>query len=207
MSIKMAFTFGKYPLISSCDPLTYEIQLPSCRRNVQKSMLILKVSLHRLDASIFSYLYYHYIGFNLNFLMRRWSVSGSSTEKSDEGAVSWSLLFSLVDPDFIRLFFRRVNQALFSGSSNMDTYASTREVKMLNFPSNDVSEAQGTEDPKKTHAFHPESTDFSSLSVQIPNLVTLSLLPRSQWQSLTKLDIIKVHPPFGINFLAIHRGL
>lgn len=29
-------------------------------------------------------------------------------------------------------------------------------------------------------------------NLQMPNLITLSLLPRSQWQSLTNLDIIKV---------------
>ncbi|CAA6672103.1 unnamed protein product [Spirodela intermedia] len=91
------------------------------------------------------------------------------------------LVTSHVDQNGIYLW---ANQALFSGSSNMDTYSSTREVKMLNFPSSDVSETQETEDPK----------------TRIPNLVTLSLLPRSQWQSLTKLDIIKarnkpIEPP------------
>jgi U3 small nucleolar RNA-associated protein 21 len=44
------------------------------------------------------------------------------------------------------------------------------------------------------------STAFLSQDQQIPDLVTLSLLPKSQWQSLINLDIIKV-------FLCLHSLL
>ncbi|XP_027193066.1 uncharacterized protein [Cicer arietinum] len=41
--------------------------------------------------------------------------------------------------------------------------------------------------------YHPyNGTTFPTQDKQIPDLVTLSLLPKSQWQSLINLDIIKV---------------
>ncbi|XP_078434530.1 transducin family protein / WD-40 repeat family protein [Wolffia australiana] len=93
-----------------------------------------------------------------------------------------------------------VNQAIFSGSSTIGTYSRVKEVKLLNFPAADQSEDQESEQPRAGHVSHEETFDLSNLQVQIPNLVTLSLLPRSQWQSLTKLDIIKarnkpIEPP------------
>ncbi|KAL0552091.1 hypothetical protein IC582_011187 [Cucumis melo] len=72
-----------------------------------------------------------------------------------------------------------VNQLMFTGSSNVDTLASGME----------------SEDRDENPSNLPESKDLSCLSIstqQIPDLITLSLLPRSQWQSLINLDIIKV---------------
>ena len=68
---------------------------------------------------------------------------------------------------------------MFTGSSNVNTLASGMEF----------------EDRVENPSNLPESKDLSCLSIstqQIPDLITLSLLPRSQWQSLINLDIIKV---------------
>ena len=82
---------------------------------------------------------------------------------------------------------------MFSGSSTyMNTDFGRKEVKVLNFPAVDESETTGSEPMETQHVSIPETIHLSNLHVQIPNLVTLSLLPKSQWQSLTKLDIIKV---------------
>lgn len=76
----------------------------------------------------------------------------------------------------------------------MDSYSSGKEIRMLKIPSVSSTELSVNEetDYPKEHVSAPAGTDFSKFNVQIPNLVTLSLLPRSQWQSLTMLDIIKV---------------
>nr|XP_010911920.2 LOW QUALITY PROTEIN: WD repeat-containing protein 36 [Elaeis guineensis] len=95
------------------------------------------------------------------------------------------------------------NQAMFSGSSHIDFYGSGKEVRKVQMPS--ASSKEGSEedesirasgDPYQIEKAHP--VPYPNL--QMPNLITLSLLPRSQWQSLTNLDIIKlrnkpVEPP------------
>lgn len=88
-----------------------------------------------------------------------------------------------------------VNQSMFSGSLNVDSYASGKEVVSIGLPSvssTKGSAAEGSNEPKENNLQSKDSTTFKSLDQQIPNLVTLSLLPRSQWQSLINLDIIKV---------------
>jgi hypothetical protein len=89
--------------------------------------------------------------------------------------------------------FGRVNQALFSASTNVDNYASGKHVRNARLPtvsSTDISEEEqvhNSGDPKES-SIKP----FVVMNHQIPNLITLSLLPKSQWQGLTNLDIIKV---------------
>lgn len=99
------------------------------------------------------------------------------------------LATSHVDQNGVYLW---VNQAMFSGSSNVESYSSGKKVRSVQMPA--VSSRSEEDSP-------PDSDNqyqtMSSLSVplvdhQIPNLVTLSLLPRSQWQSLSNLDIIKL---------------
>lgn len=43
----------------------------------------------------------------------------------------------------------------------------------------------------------PEEEDFISTSQLMPKLVTLSLLPKAQWQSLVNIDTIKVYLSFS----------
>lgn len=62
-----------------------------------------------------------------------------------------------------------------------------------------VSLAEGSKDKSSdepmVNATETENhSGFSLSKQQIPDLVTLSLLPKSQWQSLINLDIIKVYP-------------
>ncbi|PON81318.1 Guanine nucleotide-binding protein, beta subunit [Trema orientale] len=88
-----------------------------------------------------------------------------------------------------------VNQSMFSGASNVDSYASGKEVVSVKLPS--VSSANGhqaedSDKPVTNTLQSKDTTRFHGLDQQIPDLVTLSLLPRSQWQSLINLDIIKV---------------
>ena len=95
---------------------------------------------------------------------------------------------------FIADNFIRVNQAMFSGASNVDSYASGKEVVSVKLPSVSSMESSQVEDTDKAVVNHVESKDtsFQTQDQQIPDLVTLSLLPKSQWQSLINLDIIKV---------------
>ena len=93
----------------------------------------------------------------------------------------------------------RVNQTMFSGSSNINSYASGKEVVNVKLPS--VSSTEGSHKDSENPVLNPIQfkDDFQNPHFQekIPDLVTLSLLPKSQWQSLINLDIIKVlllHP-------------
>ncbi|KAK3221191.1 hypothetical protein Dsin_008216 [Dipteronia sinensis] len=88
-----------------------------------------------------------------------------------------------------------VNKCMFSGASNINSYASGKEILSVKLPS--ISSVEGSEErySNETAPDHTESKDgsvFSAFNQQIPDLVTLSLLPKSQWQSLINLDIIKV---------------
>lgn len=88
---------------------------------------------------------------------------------------------------------------MYSGAPNVDSYASGKNVVNVRLPSVSAlrsSEADADADDKKTQVSeNSESGTAASFSIspeQIPELVTLSLLPKSQWQSLINLDIIKV---------------
>lgn len=90
--------------------------------------------------------------------------------------------------------FDRVNQALFSPSTNVDSYASGKHVRNVLLPTVSSAERSEEEEPIKNSQDSNQSIikPFVIMDHQIPNMITLSLLPRSQWQSLTNLDIIKV---------------
>lgn len=84
---------------------------------------------------------------------------------------------------------------MFSGSSNVDTLASGKDIVNVKLPSVSSTEGMEFEDRDENPSKPPESKDLSGFHIssqQIPDLITLSLLPRSQWQSLVNLDIIKV---------------
>lgn len=91
--------------------------------------------------------------------------------------------------------FIRVNQAMFTGAPNVESYGSGKEVVNVKLPSVSSTEGSRDNDSEKPVITHSEVaySSHTPLSVrQIPDLVTLSLLPKSQWQSLINLDIIKV---------------
>ncbi|WOK92769.1 WD repeat-containing protein 36 [Canna indica] len=110
------------------------------------------------------------------------------------------LATSHVDQNGVYLW---VNQAMFSGSSKVESYASGSQVRSVEMPS--VSSKERSNEEKPLGAGNLDAPSNISYSIphvdkQMPNLITLSLLPRSQWQSLTNLDIIKarnkpVEPP------------
>jgi U3 small nucleolar RNA-associated protein 21 len=97
---------------------------------------------------------------------------------------------------------------MFSGASNVDSYSSGKEVVSIKLPplsSKGSRQADDSDEPVEPIVTHLQSKDasasaFLSQDQQIPDLVTLSLLPKSQWQSLINLDIIKV-------FLCLHSLL
>ncbi|XP_027113834.1 U3 small nucleolar RNA-associated protein 21 homolog isoform X1 [Coffea arabica] len=95
-----------------------------------------------------------------------------------------------------------VNRAMFSGSANFESYGSRNEILSVKLPSVAPVEGSPENDSEKTILDAPlQNTSHSTkLDKQIPDLVTLSLLPKSQWQSLINLDIIKarnkpIEPP------------
>ncbi|KAL5705530.1 hypothetical protein ACHQM5_023824 [Ranunculus cassubicifolius] len=98
------------------------------------------------------------------------------------------LATSHVDQNGVYLW---VNQSMFSGVSDLGSYASGREIVSVNLPA-----VSSKDDGSKGDVLHPaklkESFNASHFDLQIPDLVTLSLLPKSQWQSLVNLDIIKI---------------
>ncbi|KAJ4810553.1 Transducin family protein / WD-40 repeat family protein [Rhynchospora pubera] len=111
------------------------------------------------------------------------------------------LATSHVDQNGVYLW---VNQAMFCGSTNLNNYANSGHVRNVKLPQLSSKEAydgeQNDKDSTNQHDIRKEQPMFALLDHQIPNLVTLSLLPRSQWQSLTNIDIIKarnkpVEPP------------
>ncbi|XP_066369837.1 U3 small nucleolar RNA-associated protein 21 homolog isoform X2 [Miscanthus floridulus] len=86
-----------------------------------------------------------------------------------------------------------VNQSLFSASTNTENYGSGKHVRNVCLPA--VSSAERSEEEQVQNSgesYKSSIKPFVVMDHQIPNLVTLSLLPKSQWQSLTNLDIIKV---------------
>ncbi|KAL3832965.1 hypothetical protein ACJIZ3_007701 [Penstemon smallii] len=96
-----------------------------------------------------------------------------------------------------------VNQAMFSAPTKSGSYGSGNEIVSVKLPSVSSMEDSLENDLDKTKVDSQEIQDSSLSPVfdkQIPDLVTLSLLPKSQWQSLFNLDIIKernkpIEPP------------
>lgn len=89
---------------------------------------------------------------------------------------------------------------MFSGASKVDSYASGKEVVSVKLPSVSSTKGSQDEDFDEPIAENPQAKDasaFTTRDLQIPDLVTLSLLPKSQWQSLINLDIIKVFSTAG----------
>lgn len=88
---------------------------------------------------------------------------------------------------------------MFSSISSVDSYASGKEVVSVMLPS-----VSSREDSQVEHSNMPVNSQpkgapgFPNQDKQIPDLVTLSLLPKSQWQSLINLDIIKVFRSLSI---------
>ena len=77
----------------------------------------------------------------------------------------------------------------------MDSFASGKEIVNVRLPSISSMDGSQTEDSDEPVVDNSVSQDVSVSAIsikQIPELVTLSLLPKSQWQSLINLDIIKV---------------
>lgn len=88
-----------------------------------------------------------------------------------------------------------VNQAMFTGASSIDSYSSGKEIVSVKLPSSSSAEGSEVNDvddgnPKRSHI--KETAWTLKFDQKIPDLVTLSLLPKTQWQSLINLDIIKV---------------
>lgn len=87
-----------------------------------------------------------------------------------------------------------VNQAMFSGAPHINSHGSGKEVLNVKLPSissGEVSRDNDSEKPDSTNSLSQSTTHTPVLHRPIPDLVTLSLLPKSQWQSLINLDIIK----------------
>ena len=76
---------------------------------------------------------------------------------------------------------------MYSGAPNVDSYASGKNVVNIRLPSVSAlrsSEADDADDKKTQVSENSESQNAASFLIspeQIPELVTLSLLPKSQW--------------------------
>ena len=92
---------------------------------------------------------------------------------------------------------------MFSSTSTVDSYASGKEVVSVKLPSISSTEHSQVEqsDEVVNASQSKDAPRFPTQDKQIPDLVTLSLLPKSQWQSLINLDIIKVRTYFSAAFL------
>lgn len=99
------------------------------------------------------------------------------------------LATSHVDQNGVYLW---VNRAVFSGTSNLELSGSGKEVVNVQMSTVSLKEISEHEDMDSDQS-QIKDTVFASYSChQIPDLVTLSMLPKSQWQNLVNLDIIKV---------------
>lgn len=92
---------------------------------------------------------------------------------------------------------------MFSSASNIDSFASGKDVVSIKLPTtSSTNDSQVENSEKLTNASKPNDTPgFAAQDKHIPDLVTLSLLPKSQWQSLINLDIIKVFKSLFATFL------
>lgn len=87
----------------------------------------------------------------------------------------------------------RVNQSMFSGALKVGSYASGKRVVSVKLPSVSSTKGSEAEDIDKPVGNSAQIEDaLPTLVLQIPDLVTLSSYPKSQWQSLINLDVIKV---------------
>ncbi|KAH6765883.1 transducin family protein / WD-40 repeat family protein [Perilla frutescens var. hirtella] len=98
-----------------------------------------------------------------------------------------------------------VNQAMFSAPSKAGSYGSGKEIVSVNLPSVSTGNSLDSNCDDEANNVNPQEVQDvphapSIEHHQIPDLVTLSMLPKSQWQSLINLDIIKarnkpIEPP------------
>ncbi|KAL1539962.1 U3 small nucleolar RNA-associated protein 21 isoform X1 [Salvia divinorum] len=96
-----------------------------------------------------------------------------------------------------------VNQAMFSAPSKSGSYGSGKEIVSVNLPSISTGNSLDSNSEEADKPSPQEVLDVRLPTIeheQIPYLVTLSMLPKSQWQSLINLDIIKarnkpIEPP------------
>lgn len=96
-----------------------------------------------------------------------------------------------------------VNQAMFSAPSKAGSYGSGKEIVSANLPSVSIGKSLDSDSNEANDVNPQEVQDVPQFSIrhqQIPDLITLSMLPKSQWQSLINLDIIKarnkpIEPP------------
>ncbi|XP_042014829.1 U3 small nucleolar RNA-associated protein 21 homolog [Salvia splendens] len=96
-----------------------------------------------------------------------------------------------------------VNQAMFSAPSKSGSYGSGKEIVSVNLPSSSTGNFLDSNSNEADKPSPQEVLDVPLSTIeheQIPDLVTLSMLPKSQWQSLINLDIIKarnkpIEPP------------
>lgn len=96
-----------------------------------------------------------------------------------------------------------VNQAMFSAPSKAGSYGSGKEIVSANLPSVSTGKSSDSNSNEANDVNPQVVQDVLQFSIghqQIPDLVTLSMLPKSQWQSLINLDIIKarnkpIEPP------------
>lgn len=85
---------------------------------------------------------------------------------------------------------------MFCGLPSVDSYASGKDVVNVKLPSVSALTSSEADDDMERQVLEnsgaQQASNFLISHKQIPELVTLSLLPKSQWQSLINLDIIKV---------------
>lgn len=90
----------------------------------------------------------------------------------------------------------RDNPCMFLGSSDANTHVGVDKIVSVKLPSISSVEGDMGQDISGITLNNTEledCSDFAASTKKIPDLVTLSLLPKSQWQSLINLDVIKVN--------------
>ncbi|XP_047321422.1 U3 small nucleolar RNA-associated protein 21 homolog [Impatiens glandulifera] len=109
------------------------------------------------------------------------------------------LATSHVDQNGVYLW---ANQAMYSGMGNVESFGSGKEIASIKMPSVSSTKGGSQDDTEMSiDSKIAENSDVPELvHRRIPDLVTLSMLPKSQWQSLINLDIIKarnkpIEPP------------
>ncbi|KAE8685641.1 Mannosyl-oligosaccharide 1,2-alpha-mannosidase MNS2 [Hibiscus syriacus] len=101
-----------------------------------------------------------------------------------------------IESEYFKQSATWVNRSIFSGAPNVDSFVSGKEVvniRISSISSVDGSQLEDSDEPVTGNSVPKDASVSATFIKQIPELVTLSLLPKSQWQSLINLDIIKVH--------------
>ncbi|KAH9300656.1 hypothetical protein KI387_012239, partial [Taxus chinensis] len=104
------------------------------------------------------------------------------------------------DPNGFQNTFR-ANRMMYSGAEDLESFISGEQVVKVSMPT--VSSRRASEDTEENNTLvadpATEKPDISNslredlCSAQLtPGLVTLAMLPKTQWQSLVNLDIIKM---------------